>query len=326
MEYGALIQRAWRLTWQNRFLWVLGLFATSTVGSCSTTNSGVQYRADSSDVERFFSPDLARAFQQADPVLSRNIGWLLLSLALLALLAFIVFVIVSLVAQGGMAEATGELGQAREVTAQAAWRRGRQLVWRYLLLWLLLIGLALLFAAAVAIVIGVAVAIGMATQGAPRTFVIVLGGLLTVVGFIVAIPLFIAVSIVVAYAQRAIALENEGPWQSVRTGARLVRRSLGASALAWVISLALSILAGIVVLVVALVLSLPLGALGIVIFSATGSVVSIPLAVYAVFAALVVIAGIWFVAGVSNAFFWNYWTLIYLRLTGRLTERLEPAS
>jgi hypothetical protein len=32
MDYGALIQDAWRLTWRYRFLWVLGLFAGGTIG------------------------------------------------------------------------------------------------------------------------------------------------------------------------------------------------------------------------------------------------------------------------------------------------------
>jgi hypothetical protein len=30
------------------------------------------------------------------------------------------------------------------------------------------------------------------------------------------------------------------------------------------------------------------------------------------------------VAGVANAFFWNYWTLTYLYLAGRLDGQLVP--
>lgn len=326
MDYGALMRRAWALTWQNRFLWILGLFATSTVGSCSPTSfgNGVQYQASPSDVENIFNPDLARAFQQADPWLSRNIGLLLLSLILLAALFFVVFGIVSIIAQGGMAEATGELAMGRPESASAAWNRGLQLFWRYLLMWLLLLGLGLLVALVVAMVIGVGVAIGMAVQGAPRTFLIVLGGLLTLVGIVVGIPLFVSASIVVAFAQRAIALEQTGPWESIRTGVRVFRRSLGTNVLAWLLSLALSIGWGIVLFLVALVVILPLGALAVAIFYATGAVVSIPLAAYVVVAVLAFLVALWLVGGVSNAFFWNYWTLVYLHLTGRLGERLEP--
>ena len=85
----------------------------------------------------------------------------------------------------------------------------------------------------------------------------------------------------------------------------------------------LSIGAGIAVFLVALVLVLPLGALGVAIFYATGAIVSIPLAAYAVVAVLVLLLAMWGVGGIANAFFWSYWTLIYLRLTGRLTDRLE---
>ncbi len=327
MDYGVLIRRAWQLTWRNRFLWVLGLFATSTVGSCSATGTGngpVQWQANSADLERFFSADLVRAFQQADPWLSRNIGWVLLSLFLLAFLAVIVFVVVSFIAQGGMAEATEELALGRSTTPQIAWGTGLRTVWRYVLLWMVVLGLAFLLFLGIAVVIGFGVAAVMTAQGGPRTAVIALVGLLSSAVLLLLLPVFVGASVVVAFAQRAIAIENAGPWHALSIGLRLVRRNPGTSALAWVVSFAMSMIIAIGMLLAAIVLVIPLGALGVAIFYSTGAVVTTVLALYAILAAVAIVAGLWAIGGVANAFFWNYWTLIYLRLTGRLTEHLEP--
>ena len=40
MDYGALVSRAWNLTWRHRFLWILGLFAGGGVSSCGSGAGG----------------------------------------------------------------------------------------------------------------------------------------------------------------------------------------------------------------------------------------------------------------------------------------------
>lgn len=328
MDYAALVQRSWRLTLHNRFLWILGLFATSSVGSCSPASpgTGFQWQTDSLEMERFFSPDLARAFQQADPLLSRNIGWVLLALALLFAVVALVFLVVSFFAQGGMADATADLAMGRPATWASAWNSGRRLFGRYLLLWLLLIGLGILVALAVAVLIGVMVAIWVGNEGLTRVTIAVLGGVLGLAALVIGVPLLAAISVVVAFAQRAIALENVGPWRALAIGAGLARRHLGTSAVAWLVSLALSIVVGIVVALAAAVLLAPLGGVAVGLFYATGSIISTALVLYVVLAVLVLAAALWLVGGIANAFFWSYWTLVYLNLTGRLTAQLEPPS
>lgn len=322
MDYGRLIGQAWRLTWRHRFLWVLGLFAPSTVGSCSPGpggGGGAQWRAGPEDL-RQVSPDMESVLRLGGRWLEQNLG-LVLFVAILAALLGLAVLVISFVAQGGMARATAELARGRRISPGEAWRVGLRLFWRYLALWLLLIGLFLLVAVAVAAVGAVGFALAELLGEPVRTILAVLGALLAFLLVLIAIPFFLAVGIVAAFAQRAIAVENVGPIAGLGAGLRLLREHLGTSALVWLINLALSIGAGLAIALGAILLLLPLGAMAAVLFAIVG--LSPAFISYLVAAVLALIAGVWFLGAVANTFFWNYWTLTYLNFTGRLDERLE---
>lgn len=324
MDYGNLIRRAWNLTWRHRFLWVLGLFATSMGGSCSAAPGGnnFQWQLSSDDVGRLYSSDLARALQDADPWLIRNIGFVILGIlvvvAVVALLAFVV----SMIAQGAMARATSDLALGRAASAGEAWRTGLQVVWRYVAMWLIVIGLGIVIAAAVAILIAIAILIVRLMDGAPRTAVLMVGGLAAALLALIALPVLAAATVVLTYAQRAIWVEGTGAWSALRTGYGLLRRNFGTSAIAWLISIGLTIGVGIGILVGVVIMAIPLGIVAFVLYSAGG--ISTALGLYGLAAIVAVILGAWALAGVANAFFWNYWTLTYLYVTNRLTAQLEP--
>ena len=325
MDYGSLIRRSWRLTWRHRFLWMLGLFATTTVGSCTPLGSGnaAQARGNFPNLESYYTPDLGQAFLNADPFVSHNIALMLLGVVSLVVLLLLVFSVVSVIAQGGIAEATIGLALGQRQSGTAAWGAGVHLAWRYFRLWLLLIIVGLLVAIAL-VVVAMLVALAALSQGATQMLVTIVGGLLGLVLIIVAVPGFVALSVIFAFAQRAMPLERAGPWTALRMGYRLVRRNLRRSAVAWVISLALSIAAGIVIVAGGALLLVPLAALGFWIYSMSG--ISSTLVLYGVAAALALLAWIWFLGGMANAFFWNYWTMTYLYLTDRLTPQMEPRA
>jgi hypothetical protein len=122
-----------------------------------------------------------------------------------------------------------------------------------------------------------------------------------------AVPVAIGASIVVTFAQRAIAVEDLGPVGALGAGLRLLRGHLGESLLAWLIALALGFGAGPAVFV--------LGGVGVGVWAVAG--LSAPTVGYGVLAGLVLLAALLVVVGVANTFLWNYWTLAYLRLTGQ---------
>ena len=143
MDYGSLIRQAWRFTWRFKFLWVLGLFAPSTVGSCSPYSPGggstVQWRSDRRELENL-PPEVGQGLFEAATWVNQNADLILL-VALLAFLIGLAFFIISIIAQGAMASGTADVALGRETSLGRAWRVGVHLFWRYLLLFLIFIGL-----------------------------------------------------------------------------------------------------------------------------------------------------------------------------------------
>jgi hypothetical protein len=142
-------------------------------------------------------------------------------------------------------------------------------------------------------------AISAVLLGAP---LVVLGLVLGVVG-----------GIVVAYAQRAIAVRELGPIEALLAGWRLFRTNLGASLVVWILNLALTIAVGIGLGIGLLVVGGALAVIGIVLWLATGGPTPLTIA-YIAIAAVVLFAALLVVGAATNTFFWTYWTLAYLHL------------
>jgi hypothetical protein len=113
----------------------------------------------------------------------------------------------------------------------------------------------------------------------------------------------------------AIAAEDVGPVAALRSGWRLLRLHIGESLLAWLINVALAI--GAAIALVAGVLSALLALLGVGAAISEAPGFDTPTFVYMGLAALALLAVGLTLVGVANTFFWNYWTLAYLRLSGR---------
>ncbi|MHB1134976.1 MAG: DUF7544 domain-containing protein [Chloroflexota bacterium] len=315
MDYGALLGRAWQLTTRYRFLWILGLFAATTVGSCgSNGGTGAQYRFDNRDVERA-SPDMGRAFNEVGAWMAANAGLIAAVAIFFALLGLLVLVI-SFIAQGAMARATYDLAEGRETTLGQSWQAGVGYVWRYVGLWLIMVGLGILVAIVFGILFGGGALLAFGVQSLQGPL-LVLGGLIGILVALVAIPLAIGLSVVVAYAQRAIVAENLGPWAALGAGYRLLRANLGSSFVVWLITIALGIAAGIALAIVAVLLAIPLGGIGALLWF-VGNGINVAMGIYGVLALITFVGLLWLASGVVNAFFWNVWTLTYLQLSRRL--------
>jgi hypothetical protein len=314
VDFGAIIREAWTRTWRYRYLWVLGFFAggTAAMAGGSGGRDSVRWEARGGDLERF-APELSQFGQELGRWAEANVG-LIAAFVMLAVVFGLAMLIVSLIAQGGMAEATVDLARGRDTSFGRAWRTGARLFWRYAGLWLLLIGLGLVTAA---VVIGAIVAVAiLAGTGGPGIIAAVAVALLLALPMVlVAIAAAVAVSIVVAYAQRAIFTEDIGPAAALWVGLRLLREHPVNSVLVWLVNLALSVGAGIVATMAVLMVMFVLGMPGIGIWALAG--LTAPTFGYLAGAGLVLLAAGLVVGGIANTFLWHYWTLAYLQLTGR---------
>lgn len=323
MDYGSTIRKAWQLTWRHRFLWILGLFVPSATGTWWAGGGGRSgaptVTVPASDISSL-PPDLNQPLVEAGRWLTAN--WLLIVLVIgFAILIGLAMLVASLVAQGGMVHATAALARGEPMRAGIAWRRGLALAWRYL-------GLTLLIAAVVimiSIVAGaLAAAVGFAGSGEPVLPRIALMIVLLAALFIIVLPFGIALMIATTFAQRAIAIENRGPLEALRQGLQLLRAHLGTSALAWLITVGLSLGAGLAIILSLTGLLVVLGGLGLGLYLSTG--VSAALIAYGVVAGLATIAVAWVLSAIANTFFWTFWTLVYLHLTEPTSVQLALAA
>jgi hypothetical protein len=325
VDYSALIQRAWSITWHHRFLWLLALFAgsggaTCSGGSGSTGAGGGSEDFDLDQLRRQAGPDVQRAFDEIARWIAQNIGLLLAIGAILALIMG-VFLVFSLLCQGAIARATIDLALGRPTSLGQSLGDGRRLFWRYAGLLLIMLGLGL----AVLLTLGVIGALFWAGRPGPGgplgPFLVLIGlfggsflGLLIVGGIIL--------GVIVAYAQRVIADEGLGPLAALGRGWRLLWSNKATSAIAWLVSIVVSIAAGLGIALGVVVLLIPLGIVGAIFFAAGGvSALSIG---YAVLAGGVFFIALLVAAAALNALLWSLWTLIYLYVVGRLSPKMEP--
>jgi hypothetical protein len=111
------------------------------------------------------------------------------------------------------------------------------------------------------------------------------------------------------------AVEDVGPVVALQSGWRLLRGHIGDSLLAWLINLALALGAGIALTAGLLGALALLGAPAALLWAMLG--LSAPTVVYLSVGTLALLVLGVTLAGIGNTFFWSYWTLAYLRMSGR---------
>jgi hypothetical protein len=261
-----------------------------------------------------FSPQAEREAVQAA-------GWVAEHLALLSgavavvLLLGLALVVVALIAQGAMAKATAEVVSGQPSSFGHAWHVGLRLFWRYVGLWLSLAGAVVMAAALLAGVAAAAVAVAQVVEPGVSMLLVPIG---LVLGAPLALLLLaggVALSVVVTYAQRAIAVEDVGSLAALRSGRALLRAHVRESALLWLINGALAIGAGLAAGLLILVLAGVLMAVGMLLYAAVG--MAAPTIGYAVLSSIALLTAMLLGLAIANTFFWSYWTLGYLRLSGR---------
>ena len=361
MDYGAVLSRAWRLTWQHRFLWWLGLLAMFTEGG-GAGGGGVPGRGSfpsNNDSEKesallpgsgtpaglwveasqwrarvaagdFPSPQqmreyLQEALSRLGPMAALLPAALALMLAMMALLLWL-----SLCAKAGLILSVDRLDTSgEELGFGSAFHAGRRYFWSLLGLGLLvflilLAGLTVLAAPLVALVLA-----NRSTGAIIAAMVLGIGAVL------VLIVMAVYLGILVQVGNREIVLQGRGAVEAMQAAHGLARRQLGAVLVTWLITIALGLGYGLGVLLVLLLVGGVLAGLGVGVYFALKTV---GVVVYAVVAGLALIAGLCILGGWFTALVSSFWTLAY-RALGRLgvypgaltslngpPERLTPAA
>ncbi len=312
MNYGELIKDAARIILRNRYLWFFGFFAG--VGGSSNFNfprGGGGF--EDNDFDRSgASAQFLGQIPFDGPVSGVGVA-ALIGLVLLGLLIFLVFVILAVISNGGLADSVAAIDRGTRRSFGSTWRAGTSRFWRVLGYYILffLIGLALLIAIAVPLGLVIAAVFAGTEATGARVVSVVLAAL---VGIPLLIVVFVSLSIISQFALREIVVGGEGVLAAVGGGLRIFWQNLGRSILVWLIQIALIIVATISLLLAGAIVGLVLLVPTILLIVAQYTIAAI---VTGVMAGLILVPLVIVVAAALGTFNHAYWTLAYLRISGR---------
>jgi hypothetical protein len=297
-------------------LWIVGLFAGSASGTCNTgLNFGPPggFGSTGSGGEQFPS-DLGQVFGQAGVQQAINAFLAVLPILLafaagLVLLGLLVWLL-SIACKAAVIAGGGPAVAGEPVTLGLAWRTGMRAFGRlfglellWFLIWIVVLGLIALFTIS-----------SVSNQPLERvnwlSLLVGLGGVFVLVGIVSSV-----LSVVLAFAQRAIVLDGTGTLEGVRRGFGIVRGALGNTIILWLISAALSIAGGIVLAIALIVACIPALILGGILTLLVNALGGPGIAALITVVILVLVVAALIGGAVLNTFLWHFWTAGYVRLT-----------
>lgn len=255
MDYGKLFSRAWRLCWNNKYLFALGFLAALGSGGSGGGGQGFNYSFSGEELPPGIMQNAERLLALAGPVVA--------ILLCAGLILGLVLWLVRLVAQAGLISSAARLDRGETSSFGQSFSAGTGHLPRF-------VGLNILVYLPFWIIAGVSAGVGLLAFGAavasaisgqagqdlgalPAGFALV--GICVFALICLLAPLFAVASIVYAFAQRGIVLQDMGVTQSMGHGWRFVRDNVGEILLLIVFLIVLSILFGAVVGVLLIPLS-----------------------------------------------------------------------
>mgnify|MGYP006921585503 CR=1 FL=1 len=234
MDYGQIVSQGWKITWENKYLWVLGFLAALT---SSRSNSSSNY-SNNVNPETF------------DPEQLALLGGAMVAVICFAMVIGLILWVVGLVARGGLITAVYKISNGKQMTLGQAFSAGTERIWSLIGMNLLLaiptiIFIAIVFGFVMLTFVGAGAAAFQQGAGGSGSFEEMFGAGLGL-GFVFLMLLccvFIIVAIVInfinAFAYRGIMIHKMGVMQSISHSWNLLNKNFGEV-------LALSILFGLI--------------------------------------------------------------------------------
>jgi hypothetical protein len=287
VPYADIVTRSFRIAWNHKYLWLIGLFSGESGG-----NAGVNYVQPAGRL-----PDVGAL----ESWLTQNVD-VVITVAVVSLVVTIAFFVVAAACEGATVRASAEHDAERPFGLSQAWALGVRTMWVVVRFRLVIFVLYLpLLAAAVAWV--VALIAGLLREDAGLLLSALFAGLLLLLPFFAyAFYLFF----LDRYGSRAVILEDRRALSAIGAAHRMLFKRFGRSLLVLVLSLAISFAIAVVVGLTSSILLLPLLAAAYSGSRAFWPILAVTAAVLV--PVYLVVAG--FLAAQSS----TYWTLAFRRL------------
>jgi len=256
MDYGELITRAWTITWNNKFLWVLGFLAALT--SVGSNSNSFQNSYNESD---FIN----------NPQMAAQIGALVVGLMCVFMIIGFILWLLSVAARGGLIDGVNRIDDGEKVTLGEAFSAGTSAIWRligvYLLAYLPMIIAGIVIAVLAFMTIGSAIAMETLIQNPNEAAGAIIGsmgllGLCMCLAICALIPLGMVLFFIAEFAARASVIQKMGITDSLSQGWDIFKSNLGPIIILWlllfVIGIIISFALGIVMLPFSLIVFAPM--------------------------------------------------------------------
>lgn len=301
LDFGAILSRAWKITWENKVLWIFGLLAA--MGNGAAGGGGGAGGGDGGGGRDFgpggpeLPPPVRRFVESPDP---RIIAIVIGVICVLVLIALVLFVL-SIIGRGGLIGGVRLADDNGRVTFGEAWRVGLRNFWRVFLIGLI-VGVVVIGLVLILLVPGIFFSI---------TIIGLLCGLPLIFAFVVAA---IVLGIVAYFAQIAAVVEDLSVTAALGRAWEVIRANLGDIIILGIVLIIAQAVIGVVIALPLVVTLVP------IVFAVIGFINESQ----SMAAGGLIVAGLCFVAylpvlivlgGVLETWITSAWTLAYRQLT-----------
>ena len=317
LDFGAILSRAWKITWENKVLWIFGLLAAmgnGAAGGGGGAGGGDGGGRDFGPGGLELPPPVRRFVESPDPQIIAIVIGVICVLVLIALVLFVL----SIIGRGGLIGGVRLVDDNGRVTFGEAWRVGLRNFWRVFLIGLI-VGVVVIGLVLILLVPGIFFSI---------TIIGLLCGLPLIFAFVVAA---IVLGIVAYFAQIAAVVEDLSVTAALGRAWEVIRANLGDIIILGIVLIVAQAVIGVVIALPLIVTLIP------IVFAVIGFInESQNLAVGGL-----IVAGLCFVAylpvlivlgGVLETWITSAWTLAYRQFVrpmaapGAQSAPLAPAA
>lgn len=301
MDYGNILTRAWKITWNNKILWLFGFLAGLGGGFNFRFNFSVRGGAGGGPTP--LPPEIERLVRQFD---RPEIAAILIAVACVLILVALALFVLSIIARGGLVGGIRLADDDSKVTFGEAWSTGLRYFWRTLGITLLLIAPALVFGLIAAVTVVATFGIGVLCL-LPLTCVFII--------------LFIPYAIVVWLGQIGIVVEDLGVFAAMSKGWELLKANVGPVVVLGLILFVIQFVIGLLVLVPVTAIAAP----AVFAFLSDPRHPNMALLVGSGLAFLCFLPVLVVLGSIFTTWAYSVWTLMYRQLTGRAPAPAPPA-
>lgn len=338
MDFGEVISKAWKITWKFKVLWIFGILASCGTRSGGNFNFNSSYRTGQNDFSGS-APNLPPGVLDALNRFGRlfedpQFIWKFIA-AIIAVVCVIVIVelVLGVLGRVGLIKGIWEADDTEGLIASGAekltfgglWSRSLPFFWR--VFWMsILVGLPF-FIIILMIVAGFVIALipvmDNNTAGSGMMFLTLLP--IICVLFCVVFILSILIGFIVRMAENAIVIENLPILGGFQRGWDVLVKNLGPILIIWLITVAIGLVAAIVIALPLLIVLVPL-AFAFIANMNNANFSFTPWIIAFVGVICIYIPISWIANGILMTYIQSVWTLTYLRLTKPKSTESTPIA